>query len=479
MNASRSKTQAQFKANRLDAYNLVHEGIQALGRASKNGIAVDLEYCKQMHDTLEDRMNHLTGKFFDSKMGRHWKSKYRTPNYNADGQVADILFNEYKLPPLKLTPAGGYSVDNETLNFLSEDVPELNLLNKLRKYKKVKDTYLKGFIKETVDGFIHATPNLHTVTTYRSSYSDPNFQNVPKRDPVQKRMCRRAIKPRKGHQIVAADYGGIEVKIANCYHLDPVMTEYNSSDEADMHGDMAGALFCMNKTLSKSDGPGEKTLRNGAKNGFVFPQFYGDYYKNNANALTKWAGLPTGGKFDKNAGILLNSGQTIGEHLVKSGIKTFDDFVQHVKQEEDDFWNRRFKVYQEWKKAWLRKYQRQGYIDMLTGFRCSGIIEDNSVINYPIQGTAFHCLLKSFIEIDKWLVENNFNSLLIGQIHDEMVFDMDPAERDDVLGMVQYITCEWLPREWPWIIVPMEIEASIHPVDGSWADEAEEIKLAA
>ena len=93
---------------------------------------------------------------------------------------------------------------------------------------------------------------------------------------------------------------------------------------------------------------------------------------------------------------------------------------------EDDFWNRRFKVYNRWKDKWWEGYQKNGYVSMYTGFRCSGIMRRNECINIPIQGSAFHCLLWSFIQVDKISREQNWKSRLIGQIHDAMVLDVHP-----------------------------------------------------
>ncbi len=112
--------------------------------------------------------------------------------------------------------------------------------------------------------------------------------------------------------------------------------------------------------------------------------------------------------------------------------KTFDKFTEHIKKIEDDFWNRRFKVYSRWKDKWWGSYQKNGYVSMYTGFRCSGIMRKNECINIPIQGSAFHCLLWSFIQVDKISREQNWKSRLIGQIHDAMVLDVHPDELDMV-----------------------------------------------
>ena len=92
-------------------------------------------------------------------------------------------------------------------------------------------------------------------------------------------------------------------------------------------------------------------------------------------------------------------------------------------------------------------------------------------VNYPIQGTSFHCLLWSFIQTDKWLRENKMRSRLIGQVHDSMILDIHPDEREMVIAKIKDITCVELPQHWQWINVPLEVDTDIYPVDGSWAEK--------
>ena len=166
------------------------------------------------------------------------------------------------------------------------------------------------------------------------------------------------------------------------------------------------------------------------------------------------------------------------DHLRKKGIKNLQQFEKHIKAVEDDFWQNRFRVYNKWKQKSISRYQRRGYLDMFTGFRCSGFLDRNQITNYPIQGTAFHCLLWTLIELDQILHEEDFESMIIGQIHDSMLIDVVPEELDDIINMIKYIVEKRLVKHYDWISVPMEIEAEITPIDGSWY-EKEELDLAA
>ena len=103
-------------------------------------------------------------------------------------------------------------------------------------------------------------------------------------------------------------------------------------------------------------------------------------------------------------------------------------------------------------------------------------MERNSVINYPVQGSAFHCLLWSFIELDRIMRHEQWNTKLVGQIHDSILLDVYPPELDHVLKVIKRVTCHDLILNWPWIIVPLEIEAELSDVDLSWYHK-KEIKI--
>ena len=173
------------------------------------------------------------------------------------------------------------------------------------------------------------------------------------------------------------------------------------------------------------------------------------------------------------------TGKFLSDHLADKGIYTFDDFRDHIQRVERDFWERRFKVYNKWKKDNVKAYFDKGWLQTLTGFICRGMMGPNDINNYPIQGSAFHCLLKTFIEVNRRLKKYRFKSDLVGQIHDELVLDAVYKEKDDLLDMIKEVVCYWLPKQWAWIIVPLEVEADIFEVNANWATKAEKVKLAA
>ena len=268
------------------------------------------------------------------------------------------------------------------------------------------------------------------------------------------RMIRRAIIPRLGNQLLELDYKGVEVFSACCYHKDPNMIKYLTNPDMDMHRDMAIQCYMLGKNQWT------KKSRYSAKNGFVFPEFYGDWWKTCARAM--WDNIAQLKLTTKN-------GIDLYTHLANKGIHSLEDFEHHIEKVEDDFWNRRFQKYAEWKDDWYDEYEEKGFIDSLTGFRFQGFMSRNEVINYPPQGTAFHCLLWCLIQLQRIAEEEGWKSLIIGQIHDAIVIDTYPEERDHILRTAQRVMCEDIRKHWKWLILPLEIEADISPIDQPWS----------
>ncbi len=454
----------KIKATQADAYRLVHDGVLALARAERAGIRLDTGYCDRKIRHLSRRINHQHKQLQETKLYKQWERIFRDKtNIHSNNQLAHMLYKVLKLEPTKTTDTGQGSTDEDALRRLG--LPEVDILLAIRKLCKIKSTYLTAFLREHTAGYLHPVYHLHTVKTYRSSSAEPNFQNIPKRDRDAMQICRRAIIPRAGNTLVEADFSALEVNISQCYHHDPKMLEYLTG-AGDMHADMAKQIFILDE-LDKTI-PAYNTLRQAAKNGFVFPQFYGDYYLNNAHSLCDWAKLPAG-TWKAGAGIEMPDGKHISDHLRNQGIKSFDRFAEHMNTVENDFWNNRFAVYNNWRRSWVEQYRRRGYLRMHTGFVCSGIMRRNEIINYPIQGSAFHCLLLTFIELDNYIQRKNLRSKLIGQIHDSILLDADPDELPGIKQRLRTIVTKTLPKRWPWIVVPLEIDVDVYGVDQSWA----------
>lgn len=448
-----------------EAYRLLHDGVLAMARAERQGIRVDLGYLTKEKARISKQIVAEEVLFKGTKFYKDWNASTKSDiNFNSSVQLSKFLYKVKKLKPPKLTDNGQGSTDEEALGMLR--IPDLDHLIKYKKLKKTRDTYLASLSREQVNGYIHPFFNLHLVKTFRSSSSSPNFQNLPKHDKDAMKSVRSALYPRPGHLLLEVDFKGLEVSISVCYHKDEKMLTYVRNPDTDMHRDMMEEIFKI-----KFDGsPEHNYLRNATKNGFVFPQFYGDYYVHNAKDIAcKWGELPNG-IWKPGQGVSLD-GANLSDHMLDIGFKSIRSFETHLKKIEKDFWENRFPDYARWKRRWWTLYSKKGCLDMFTGFRCSGVMGRNDATNYPIQGAAFHCLLWCFIKLDTIMRAEKWDTRLIGQIHDAIIFDVHPDELEKVSKIIHMVTTEHLPQAWDWINVPLRVDAEICPVDGSWAEK--------
>lgn len=370
-----------------------------------------------------------------------------------------LQINFYKLK--KLMEYRGLSTQRRWANQCGPFIPHNHKITKVEWIEKTVDVY--DLEVEEFHNFIANEICVH------NSSSQPNFQNLPVRNKEIGGYIRKCFIPRKGRRIVEIDYSGIEVRIAAAYHHDPVMISYIKDKSKDMHRDMAAQCYILD--------PDEvsKESRYCAKNQFVFPQFYGSYYQQCCVHL--WESI-------ERMDLKTASGESVKKHLKRKGIKELGacdpkqkpikgTFEYHIQKVEEDFWGRRFSVYGQWKEDWYAKYRKEGGISMLTGFRIEGLFKKNEVLNYGIQGAAFHCLLSSLIKMQKYLNKNKMKSMIVGQIHDSMVGDVVEEELQDYLGKAHEIMTEQIPAQWSWINVPLEVEAEVTSIDGSWYEKAE------
>lgn len=456
-----------------EAYQLLHEGTKALARIEANGIRIDMEYLNSATKFAGERVQTLKEELRNDDIFPTWRKKYgdRTEVGSHD-QLATIIFDVLGHPyPVDLddeeqeyTEEGHAKKRKADEKILEKvDLPIVGKFLEYIKWRKAKNTYLEGIRREVVDDLLHPSFNLHLVRTYRSSCDTPNFQNIPIREGEMAELIRQCFIAREGHVFVELDYKALEVRIATCYHKDPVMIKYNNDPTTCMHRDAAADCFMLkHKQVSEE-------ARFYAKNQFVFPEFYGSYFKQCAPNL--WESIE---RYD----LKTVDGIPLKEHLAKKGIRklgkckkrvdpvpgTFED---HIRGVEKALWSR-FKVYADWKIRWWKEYQKKGYFVSHTGFCVKGELEKNDCINYPIQGSAFHCNLWSMIQLNKWLIKNKMRSMVVGQIHDSIIGDVHIDELDDFLAKAKQVTTVDLPRHWKWIIVPLSIEASVAPIGSSW-----------
>jgi DNA polymerase I-like protein with 3'-5' exonuclease and polymerase domains len=398
-------------------------------------------------------------------MVQRWRKKYgKEMNWDSNQQMADILYNEMGYGAKELTEGGQPATRRAALEALK--IPEIEQYIHMCQLEDARNKFLQGVMRETIKGgdglyYLHPFFHLNTAQTFRSSSSDPNFQNFPKRVPEIMKIIRRAMKPRPGRRLGEIDFSGVEIRGAYCYHKDPGMYAEITDPSRDMHRDMGMECFLLTpEEMGPKGSPTYKVFRHCGKNKYVFPEFYGDYYASIAQALWDEMSL---------LDIKTAQGVPAQQHLRTKGIRNYKAYEKHIEEVERRFWGERFPVYAKWKKRQIRGYERNGYVDLLTGFRCYGPMKRNQAINYPVQGASFHMLLWSFIRLTEIAEQRKWSTKLVGQIHDSIVFDIDPREEQEVLETAFDVMTKQLPAAWKWITVPLEVEADLSEIDGDWS----------
>ena len=450
-----------------EAYKLLHYGNLALSRVEANGVRIDVDYLNSAISESSKQVKEIEERLKSAKEWSVWTERFGTKaSLGSRQQLGKVLFDVLGHTYPRPVPASKrYTVDEDILMDVGTDFTKLYL--KLAKLEKASGTYLKGILAHvTPDGLLHGTFSLTTTKTYRSSAYDPNLQNIPIRDPEIGRLVRTAFIPRPGHCIIEVDFKGAEVCVGACYHQDARMLRY-IREGYDMH--IGSAIHCFRLRQDEVT----KEIRQHAKGSFTFAEFYGDWYKSIAKSL--WASIE---RYD----IKTKDGKSLYEHLRNRGIGTLGPcenkrdplpgtFERQIQEAEHWLWKEEFTGYDQWRKDWYNEFLEKGYFHTLTGFTIHGPLSRNDVCNYPVQGSAFHCLLWCLITLMMEIERQGKQTKVFGQIHDSVVADVPENEAKWYCDTMTEIITDRLPSHWKWVITPMVAEVEAAPVGASWFDK--------
>jgi len=179
--------------------------IEVLSAMERHGILVDHVRLAEFSRELEVHIDRTTREIY-GLAGEEF-------NIGSPKQLAYILFEKLKLPPVKRTKTG-YSTDADVLEQLAlgHELPARIIEH--RTLTKLKSTYADALptLVNPVTGRIHTSFNQLVAATGRLSSSAPNLQNIPVRTELGRRI-RAAFVPEKGWRFLAADYSQIELRI--------------------------------------------------------------------------------------------------------------------------------------------------------------------------------------------------------------------------------------------------------------------------
>ncbi len=455
------------------AANLFLQTQIAFANCEANGIKIDVPYLEQAITDTKKQIVDLERKIFETEVGKRWTEIFGNDKaLTARQQLGVVLFKNTKSPHPKNM---GYSCSTWTVSGLPQiSEGTLERIHGLEEFAadyalwmsltKMLATNLYG-IKGCLDpnGYIHPSFSLFSAVTYRSASAWPNLQNIPNRGPLAATVRRCFIPRSPNRHLAELDYSGAEVRVNASLNQDPTLLD-SINHGVDFHKSIAAMAYKLPEEEVT------KELRQSVKGAYTFAAFYGSYWVAIAEGL--WNGIAYGG-------LKLKDGTPLIDYLREQGISGLgdsenpapDSYYAHIKKTEQWFWGEKFQVYAAWKEKMWKEYQETGYINLPTGFRCAGVFSKNLVTNAPAQGGAAHCLLWSFVHLDKAIQELGLQTKICGEIHDSILLDIPHEELDDVLRLANDIMTTRLREAQPWISVPMEIEADVAPMGKSWWDK--------
>jgi len=323
-------------------------------------------------------------------------------NISSPKQLGDILFLRLKLDDkARMTKTRQFVTNEEILQRLVHKHPIIDKVLEYRGLKKLLSTYVES-LPELVNpktGRIHTSFNQAVAATGRLSSNNPNLQNIPIRD-ERGREIRKAFVPGKGNLFFSADYSQIELRLMAHLSKDRSMIDDFLSGN-DIHAATASKIFGV------PVGEVTREMRSRAKTAN-----FGIIY-----------GISSYG---------LSERLTIGRQEAKELIDGYFRSYPAVKIYMDDS---------------IKSAREKGFVTTMFGRRrylrdinsrnqvVRGNAERNA-INAPIQGAAADVIKIAMIRIHERLRKENFNSKMILQVHDELIFEAPENEVERLREMV-------------------------------------------
>ena len=385
------------KLEEINALKLFNEidmpTVEVLSNMQWNGMYLDEKELEEFGQELKGKLEILTKQIYEMA-GEEF-------NINSTKQLGEILFEKMKLPVIKKTKSG-YSTDVDVLEKLKKEDPIIEKILDYRQLMKLNSTYIEGlkpYINpktKRIHSFFHQT----ITATGRISSTEPNLQNIPTRFELGKRV-RKVFKPENGKVYLDADYSQIELRVLAHISGDEHMIQAFKEGQ-DIHKQAASKVF---KTPINEV---TKEQRSNAK-----AVNFGIVYGISDFGLGEQLGISR--KLAK---------RYITEYLEQySGIKEFMEKITEEAKEkgyvETLFHRRRY----------IPELKSNNYMVRQFGSRAA--------MNTPIQGTAADIMKIAMIKVYRELKRRNLKSKIVLQVHDEMMLEVLPEEKEEIKIMMK------------------------------------------
>ncbi len=323
-------------------------------------------------------------------------------NIASPKQVGDILFGKLKIiEKPKKTKTGQYVTSEEVLAQVQNRHPIVKKILQYRGLKKLLSTYVDALptLVNPETGKIHTSYNQTVTATGRLSSSNPNLQNIPIRDEDGKEV-RKAFVPEQGCLFLSADYSQIELRIMAHLSGDKNMIEDFCSGH-DIHAATAAKIY---KKPIEEVTKDERRKAKVANFGIIY-------------------GISVFGLAER-----MNVDRREAKELIENYFATYSGVKEYIEQCKEEAK----------KNGYVETiFNRKRFLPDINSHNAvvRGYAERNAV-NAPIQGSAADIIKVAMINIYRRIKENNLQSTMILQVHDELNFSVRPEEKDIVQSIV-------------------------------------------
>ena len=381
----------------VDLWNLYNEVelplVPVLREMEAAGVRIDVPKLKQAETALTEELNALEQRIY-TLAGDPF-------NINSPRQVGELLFDKLQLDSkAKKSKNGQYSTSEEVLVALKEKHEIVGLILDYRELKKLISTYistLPGYI--AADGKIHTTYNQTVTATGRLSSSNPNLQNLPIRS-ERGRFIREAVIPDEGCLFLSADYSQIELRLMAHFSQDEHMLAAFRSGQ-DIHAATAAKIYGMPiDQVTKDQRRKAKTAN------------FGIIYGISAFGLAQQ----------------LDCSRSEAKQLIDDYFAAFPQVIRYIESQKE---LARQKGYAE------TLFGRKRYLPDIHSHNATvRSFAERNAVNAPIQGTAADIIKMAMVSIHRRLKEENLQTQMIMQVHDELNFNVPVSEVNRVREIV-------------------------------------------
>lgn len=349
--------------------------INLLINMESNGFLIDQVRLAELEKEFSGVRNDALGRFMEISGGI---------NPNSPQQLAKFFYEDLGFTPTIFTPGGAPSTDELSLMRLEKQdkTGAANALLVYRKYEKLLNTYIYGFMDRLVNGKLYGRFKHVGTVTGRLASSDPNLQNIPAHGDAGEKV-RELFIASDGHVFICIDYSQLELRIAAHYTRDPNLMKVfaDNLDPHQMTADLIGAERYIGKTIN-------------------FSWFYGAGSRKMADTIEK-TGKPRPKEKD-----------------VKKWIHTFETVA--------------YPTAKEWKNQVVIYARNLGYVKTIGGRKRRlpdlthyddkvRLRAERQAINAIIQGSASDIMKYAMINLRD--IEKSMEVSLLAQVHDEVDFD--------------------------------------------------------